>query len=93
VVSADWIQSSLQPRAVVDEERGIEYGYLWWIVPFERGGQAVTAYAMSGNGGNYVFVVPDFGFVAVVTATAYNTSYMHEQSRKILQDYVLSARR
>lgn len=86
-----WIDESFKPRAVIDANRNIEYGYLWWIYRVQIDGRPVTAYAMSGNGGNYVFVVPDLDFVAVVTATAYNTDYMHAQAQRIFTEFIVTA--
>ncbi len=101
VLPTDWIDQSLQPRAVIDADRGMEYGYLWWILNLKpeeiglgssvKGEEGITVYAMAGNGGNYVFVVPKLDFVAVVTATAYGTSYMHQQSQRILKEFLIPA--
>lgn len=95
LIARQWLRDSFQPRAVIDEDRGIEYGYLWWILPFQRADDTVHAYAMSGNGGNYVMVVPDRGdrpgFTAVITASAYNQPYMHPQSQRIFSDFILPA--
>lgn len=88
-----WIDESWQPRARIQgQDSGlVDYGYLWWIFHFKVAGEDLVAYAASGNGGNYIFVVPSRGLVTVVTSTAYNTSYMHQQAQSILTDYVLPA--
>ena len=93
VISPEWLAQSIQPRAVADAERNMEYGYLWWLLGIGDDGatDAMTVYAMAGNGGNYVFVVPDLDFVAVVTAAAYGTNYMHQQSQRILKEYLIPA--
>ncbi|KAF1015844.1 MAG: hypothetical protein GAK31_01324 [Stenotrophomonas maltophilia] len=46
---------------------------------------------MSGNGGNYVFLLPHERAVVVVTTQAYNRSFAHPQSRRILTGYLLPA--
>jgi hypothetical protein len=46
---------------------------------------------MSGTGGNKVVVIPALDMTVVITSTNYNTQGMHEQSEKILTDYVLAA--
>ena len=48
-------------------------------------------WAMSGNGGNYVFVLPEERLVMVITRRAYNTPKMNPQSQALLTDYVLKA--
>jgi hypothetical protein len=46
---------------------------------------------MSGNGGNKVAVFPELDLAVVITSTNYNTHGMHEQTEKLLNDYVLAA--
>ena len=46
---------------------------------------------MSGNGGNYVFLVPERKLVAVITRTSYNQRDVHPQSQRIFGDYLLTA--
>jgi len=89
IIDENWINESLVRRVVIDEDRDIEYGYLWWINNFNVNGKTITAYAAAGNGGNYLFMVPEFNASAIITSRAYNTSYMHQQSHKIFTDFVL----
>ena len=91
VVSADWIEQSLQPRAVINQSTVREYGYLWWQFHFTVNERLFVTHAAAGNGGNYVFVNPELNLVTVITSQAYNTPYMHTQSQSILTDYVLPA--
>jgi hypothetical protein len=46
---------------------------------------------MSGNGGNKVAVFPELDLVAVLTSTNYSTKGMHEQTDRLLTDYILPA--
>jgi hypothetical protein len=46
---------------------------------------------MTGNGGNKVVVIPQLDLVAVITSTNFNARGMHEQTEKILTDYILAA--
>lgn len=89
IIPAQWVAESFKPRAMIDEERKMSYGYLWWINEFEVNGQTITAYAAAGNGGNYLFILPALDASVVITSTAYNTPYMHQQSRSILTEHVL----
>jgi hypothetical protein len=45
---------------------------------------------MSGNGGNKVAVFPQSDMVVVITSTNYNTKGMHEQTARLLTDYILA---
>jgi len=46
---------------------------------------------MSGNGGNKVVAIPSLDMAVVITSTNYNTRGMHEQTEKVLTDYILAA--
>jgi CubicO group peptidase (beta-lactamase class C family) len=78
-------------QARVDDQTG--YGYLWWLrslAPAGGGGQ-LPSYQMQGNGGSKVAVFPAAGLVAVLTSTNYNTPGMHQQTERLLTDYILPA--
>ncbi|HET6783257.1 MAG TPA: serine hydrolase, partial [Pseudoxanthomonas sp.] len=68
-----------------------EYGYLFWRFHFPLRGREQGVWAMSGNGGNYVFILPEENLVAVVTRTSYNQRGVHQQTQKIFSDYILKA--
>jgi CubicO group peptidase (beta-lactamase class C family) len=89
VISARYIDAALTPRAVPREH--MEYGYLFWRMGTTEGRPTEWVWAMTGNGGNYVIVAPEQDLVAVITSTAYNQSYAHPQSQKILREYLLKA--
>ena len=89
IVSEAWVRSSTQPHARIDE--ATEYGYLWWLKSFKSGEKSYPAFFMTGNGGNKVVAIPALDMAVVITSTNYNTHGMHEQTDKILTDYVLAA--
>jgi CubicO group peptidase (beta-lactamase class C family) len=89
LVSAAWVHQMLSVHAQARDDA--DYGYLWWCFRFKANGKEQPVWAMSGNGGNYVFVMPSQRLVAVVTSTAYNQRYAHPQSQEIFRDYVLKA--
>jgi CubicO group peptidase (beta-lactamase class C family) len=89
VVSEHWVVQSTQPHARVDAET--TYGYLWWLKGFSAGTRTYAAYYMTGNGGNKVAVFPELDLVAVLTSTNYNTRGMHQQTDRLLCDYILPA--
>jgi CubicO group peptidase (beta-lactamase class C family) len=89
IVDEAWVRTSTQPHARIDDET--EYGYLWWLKSFKSGGKSYPAFFMSGNGGNKVAVFPELDLAVVITSANYNTHGMHEQTEKILTDYVLQA--
>jgi CubicO group peptidase (beta-lactamase class C family) len=89
IVDEAWVKTSTQPHAQIDGET--EYGYLWWLKAFKSGGKSCPAFFMSGNGGNKVAVFPGLDLVVVITSTNYNTRGMHEQTERLLTDYILPA--
>ena len=89
IVSKDGITRSIAPHAEIDDD--LEYGYLWWLRAFEANGKTYRCYYMSGNGGNKVVVVPDADMVVVITSTNFGGRDQHEQTDRLLTDFVLSA--
>ncbi|MEO8016202.1 MAG: serine hydrolase [Pseudomonadota bacterium] len=69
VVPQDWIALS---AARVTAINGDGYGYLWWKAGFPVRGHAQEGIFASGNGGNFIVVLPAERLVVVVTASNYN---------------------
>jgi CubicO group peptidase (beta-lactamase class C family) len=89
VLDEAWVRASLQAQVTIDEKT--EYGYLWWLKSFGAGDKKVAAFFMSGNGGNKIVGIPALDMVVAITSTNYNTRGMHEQTEKLLVDYILAA--
>ena len=91
IVDESWVKRSTQAHARIDDET--EYGYLWWLKNFKSGGKSYPAFFMSGNGGNKIVGIPSLDAVIAITSTNYATKGMHEQTEKILTDYVIPSLR
>ncbi len=89
VVSESWVKTSIRPHARIDDQT--EYGYFWWLKGFKTATNTYSAYYMSGNGGNKLAVFPELRMVVVLTSTNYSTPGMHQQTDKLLTDYILAA--
>ena len=64
IVSQGWIKEMLAPREVESRYfRGMQYGYLWWIIHPEK-----KIYAAIGNSGNVIYVDPEKEIVAAVSS-------------------------
>ena len=64
IVSASWIEEMTTPRIVEsDHFRGMDYGYLWWIIDREK-----NIYAAIGNSGNVIYVDPEKEIVVAVAS-------------------------
>ena len=55
IVSSNWIEEMTAPRRIDGQHfRGMEYGYLWWIIDREK-----NIYAAIGNSGNVIYINPE----------------------------------
>jgi CubicO group peptidase (beta-lactamase class C family) len=91
VVSAEWVKESTAIQTAVYERRQ-KYGYLWWIDDLNIGKTQQTArviYAW-GNGGTYLFVVPEHDLVVVFTGRNFN-SRIGLLPQTWMRDYILPA--
>ena len=70
VVSEKWIQESTSTKTKIT---GIDYGYLWWILPLNINGEIQSSIVATGNGGQYIIILPEINMVAVFTGGAYNS--------------------
>ncbi|HEX7670919.1 MAG TPA: serine hydrolase [Polyangiaceae bacterium] len=89
VVSEAWVKESMRPHARIDDKT--EYGYLIWLRSYGPKGKEHAVAYLSGNGGNKIAIVPDLDLVAVLTSTNYGTKGMHEQTDRLLGEYVIAA--
>lgn len=73
VISSSWVKASLAEQSHVDN---VSYGYFWWRpwlnVETPAGPQHVNLMAAQGNGGQKIYIVPQYDLVAVFTAGGYN---------------------
>ena len=64
IVSSEWIEEMTRPRAVESKYfRGMDYGYLWWIIDRQK-----KIYAAIGNSGNVIYVNPEKNIVIAVAS-------------------------
>ena len=90
VVPASWVRASLAAHSEVD---GTGYGYFWWHpylnVRTPDGTRQVSYDAAQGNGGQKIYLVPQFDLVAVFTAGAYDAE--EAPPNRIMVDVILPA--
>lgn len=89
VISKEWVEMSTRADAEVDDET--RYGYLWWLRDFGPAGDRHAAWAMQGNGGNKVVVVPSIDLVAVIPSTNFSTRGMHQQTDRLINEFIAPA--
>jgi CubicO group peptidase (beta-lactamase class C family) len=73
IISESWVRTSIAEHSHVDD---VSYGYFWWRpwlnVETSTGSQHVDVVAAQGNGGQKIYLVPQYNLVAVFTAGGYN---------------------
>lgn len=89
VYTSEWAEKSTTPHAVIPDTP-FEYGYLWWLMPYEVEGRSHMAAAMTGNGGNRVIILPDHSLTVVFTNTDFNTRQMHQNAQKFFETEIVS---
>jgi len=89
LISESWVRTSTKPHVRIDDET--EYGYLWWLKSFTTGEKKFAAFYMSGNGGNKIAAFPQLKMAVVITSINYNTRGMHEQTDRLLSEYILES--
>ncbi len=64
IISSEWIEDMTRPRIVESNNfRGMEYGYLWWIIDSKKG-----IYAAIGNSGNVIYINPEKNIVITIAS-------------------------
>ena len=65
IVPSEWIDEMTRPRPVEGNRfRGMQYGYLWWIIDGEK-----KIYAAIGNSGNVIYINPERNTVISMAST------------------------
>lgn len=85
IVSEKWISASTTPQTKIT---GLDYGYLWWNIPFKMKDKTIIAKTATGNGGQYIMIIPEMELIAIFTGGAYN-SQEDKLPFAIMQDVVL----
>ena len=73
IVSEDWLKQSFKHAVISPRTFGshwVDYGYLWWLLPLDTEGPDADIYTASGAYGQWIFIIPRFDMVVVVTGNA-----------------------
>ena len=94
ILSKSWVEESFGRYGRLEplDRNGNEYGYLWWHEQYLVNGKNLESVEARGNGGQYIFVVPEMELVAVITSGNYRGGLtMTRQPQRIFEHYVLPA--
>lgn len=87
IISSEWVTKSIKPHANAREDT--DYAYLWWLPKYGQNDKKYPAYAMFGNGGNKIVVLPELKLVVVLPNRMYGRRLGHEQTEKIMNEYIV----
>ncbi|SHG40408.1 serine hydrolase [Massilia sp. CF038] len=87
LVSSAWIAQATASHTAINDT---PYGYLWWMREVTYQGRSIKVHYADGNGGQFIFVVPELDLVAVFTGENYN-SPKAQQGGQILVTHILPA--
>lgn len=85
IISEKWIEEATTPKTKIT---AIDYGYLWWNIPFPFHGKKLLSKTATGNGGQYIIIFSELDLVIVFTGGAYNSPEA-QLPFKIVKDIVL----
>ena len=87
VIPASWIAAATTPSVRANAQQN--YGYQFWERTWQTGCGPIKASYMSGNGGNNVVLLPELDAVVVLTRQQYGRRGMHQESTRLIENYVL----
>lgn len=91
IISKKWVDESTKTHVTGDIVFGSGYGYQWWRGNTVINGQIINAFYAAGHGGQYVFVFPTLGLIAVFTSKAHGNPAGEFRPFGILSDYIIPA--
>lgn len=90
ILSEQWVARSLDKHIPQSLDKG-HYGYLFWNKTFKINNQEYEVSYCSGMGGNKIFIFKNTPLVVVIISSAYHNPIAHQNSDKIMTDYILPA--
>jgi CubicO group peptidase (beta-lactamase class C family) len=91
IISEAWVRASFinyRNLENVNDRNG--YGYLWWHMEYTVNGRTIKSIEARGNGGQYIFVIPELQIVVAITSGNYQSS-KSQQPETIFGQYILPA--
>jgi len=86
ILSSLWIEETREKHFTW---RNGHYGYLWWIGTLDFEERELETYYAAGNGGQFIFVIPEVNMVAIFTGGNYNNMEKTIQPIEMLENYIL----
>jgi len=92
LIAKSWIKAIQKNHIKPPIPARVGYGYLWWkrVGKNQKTGKLLHILHTSGNGGQYIFIMPSIKMVVVFTGGNYNSPLMR-QPYAIMAKYILRA--
>jgi CubicO group peptidase (beta-lactamase class C family) len=91
LISKKWVDASFKKYLVLENHpEKNEYGFLWWHFSYKVNNKIITSVEARGAGGQYIFIIPDYELVVVITSANYRNGRVW-QPEKIMENYILPA--
>ncbi len=87
IISAAWVDASVQPHVDLNYQLSSGYGYQWWLGGFTYQGQTIEVWSTRGYGGQDIFCIPSLGLVVAFTGQNYDSGEF--LPFELMQDYIL----
>ncbi len=90
IISEAWVDASTRRAVEFDFGYSDGYGYQWWREDISVSGETLELFFTAGNGGQFIYIVPERDAVIVFQGSNYDSEAMY-QPDVILREYVLPA--
>ncbi|RYF34955.1 MAG: class C beta-lactamase-related serine hydrolase [Comamonadaceae bacterium] len=91
IVPADYVRAATQRQNAGGPPVGMDYGYMWWVVPGPGPATARRTFMASGYGGQLIWVHPPLDLVVAMTSEASAASQARGQAIQLLRGPLLAA--
>ena len=88
LMSKEYIKAMTGRQIKIDDDYfgfPVDYGYFWYTRTRTIGDKEYTYHYASGNGGNYVIVIPEENMVISLMSSAYGPYHGHGRSNRIFE--------
>ena len=90
IISAEWVDRSVEPRTLLPWDDTSGYGYQWWIDRLSVNGEPIESYSTRGYGGQIIICVPSLQLVVAFTGQNYGGDAFSGPI-ELMEQYILPA--